>query len=476
MSGGPVKRDCGRCGRHGYPATRFPDGYLCGSCLRAALEVRGSCPGCGTNRALPGRRPADSAPICRDCAGITRHFTCLRCDYEGNLAEGRLCYPCARIQAINTIFGNPAHLTPALRSAAEALAAAPNAATTVRWLATPYIRDLIGDLITGRLALTHQALATQPGRSAIYLRDLLASCGALPPTDRQLAGYEGWVHRRLSDLAGHPHERLLRQFSLWHQLARMRARAATGPLRPTARKYAEQRFIQAENLLSWTITIGRHPSELTQADIDAWHATAAIHEKQGARSFLTWAMTTRHIPTLQLPQIRFSKGEAITQYRRLALLRRYLTDAQAPLRIRVIACLMLLYAQPLSRVLRLTTREISHDDGQTWICFGHPPAPVPEPFATLIHQQVSDRPAGSGDWLFPGRNPGQPAAYGTIFTLLRDLGFPMRTARISALRQLVLQAPAPVIAEALGFHHTTTQRQHANAAGTWARYPSDHGK
>ena len=53
----------------------------------------------------------------------------------------------------------------------------------------------------------------------------------------------------------------------------------------------------------------------------------------------------------------------------------------------------------------------------------------------------------------------------------------MRTARISALRQLVLQAPAPVIAEALGFHHTTTQRQHANAAGTWIHYPGgDHTK
>ena len=476
MTSGPARRACGRCGRHGYPATRFPDGYLCGACLRAALEIRGACPGCGTTRALPGRHPVGSAPICRDCAGITRHFTCLRCDYEGNLAEGRLCHPCARTQAITEIFGPATQLTPAMRSAAEALAAAPNAAATVRWLATPHIQDLLDDLITGRLPLTHQALATRPGRSAIYLRDLLLSCGALPPADRQLAGYEGWLHHRLAGLASHPHERLLRQFSLWHQLPRMRTRAAAGPLRPTARKYAEQRFIQAGNFLSWTVTIGRRPSDLTQADIDAWHATAAIHQKQGARSFLTWAMTARHIPALQLPPIRFSKGEAITQHRRLALLRRYLTDEDTPVRIRAIACLMLLYAQPLSRVLRLTTSDITHDEhGQTRICFGHPPAPVPEPFAALLHQQASSHPASQSNWLFPGRNPGQPAAYGTIFTLLRDAGFPMRTARISALRQLVLQAPAPVIAEALGFHHTTTQRQRANAAGTWARYPrADH--
>jgi hypothetical protein len=53
---------------------------------------------------------------------------------------------------------------------------------------------------------------------------------------------------------------------------------------------------------------------------------------------------------------------------------------------------------------------------------------------------------------------------------LRDLGLPMRTARISALRQLVLQVPGPVIAAALGFHHTTTTRQHVNAGATWSRY------
>lgn len=51
----------------------------------------------------------------------------------------------------------------------------------------------------------------------------------------------------------------------------------------------------------------------------------------------------------------------------------------------------------------------------------------------------------------------------------------MRTARISAVGQLVLQAPAPVIAQALGFHNTTTERQHAHAGAPWNRYPaSDH--
>ena len=58
---------------------------------------------------------------------------------------------------------------------------------------------------------------------------------------------------------------------------------------------------------------------------------------------------------------------------------------------------------------------------------------------------------------------------GGVFRL--DTAFaPLRTARISALRQLVLQVPAPVIAGALGFHHTTTTRQHVKAAGPWSQY------
>nr|WP_240808188.1 hypothetical protein [Actinomadura geliboluensis] len=50
-------------------------------------------------------------------------------------------------------------------------------------------------------------------------------------------------------------------------------------------------------------------------------------------------------------------------------------------------------------------------------------------------------------------------------------------ARPAALRQLVLQAPAPVIARSLGFHDKSTTRIAAEAGGTWNRYtPSDDTK
>lgn len=40
----------------------------------------------------------------------------------------------------------------------------------------------------------------------------------------------------------------------------------------------------------------------------------------------------------------------------------------------------------------------------------------------------------------------------------------------AGLRELVLHVPAPVAAEALGFHHSITQRQRAPAGGIWSRH------
>jgi hypothetical protein len=78
-------------------------------------------------------------------------------------------------------------------------------------------------------------------------------------------------------------------------------------------------------------------------------------------------------------------------------------------------------------------------------------------------------------WLFPGRRAGQPLHASTLGALVRDLGIPARAGRPAALRQLVLQAPAPVVAQALGYNHSTTARIATEAGTPWSRYASgDH--
>jgi len=478
------KRTCARCGHHRYPAASFPEGHLCWRCLTTALAAAGTCPGCGAaGRVLPGLR--DGVRICRDCAGITRDFSCLQCGTETGMAPAtrrslrRLCDPCAVTWTAARLLddGSGAIAAP-LTPLAEALAAAPSPAAVLEWLDQPHIRDLLMALAAGKLALTHEALDGWPRpRAVVYLRDLLVSCGVLPAVDKQLREFGAWLDRRLQALAGHPHLRLLRQFGLWHQLPAMRARAAAGPLRTTAAQYARSRFTQAETFLTWAADVGVRPSALTQADIDSYYASHLAHQRHAVRAFLIWAREHCHIPGhLDIPRQAPSAGQVITQQRRLDLLRRFATDEAIPVRPRAAACLMLLYAQPLTRILRLTAGDLTHDqDGQTWLRLGDPPSPVPPPFDALLHQLAATRhdhvPANHGShWLFPGRHAGQPAEYRAIAAQLRDHGLPLRTARISALRQLVLQVPAPVIADALGFHHTTTTRQHVNAGAPWSRY------
>ncbi|MFE7742240.1 hypothetical protein [Nocardia sp. NPDC057455] len=56
-------------------------------------------------------------------------------------------------------------------------------------------------------------------------------------------------------------------------------------------------------------------------------------------------------------------------------------------------------------------------------------------------------------WLFPGRRAGQPIHPETLGALIKALGVPSTAGRVGALHQHVLELPAPVAADALGYHH-----------------------
>jgi hypothetical protein len=71
-------------------------------------------------------------------------------------------------------------------------------------------------------------------------------------------------------------------------------------------------------------------------------------------------------------------------------------------------------------------------------------------------------------WLFPGRRAGQPMTPETLELRLRHLGFPTQRGRTAAIRRLVLQAPAPVVARMLGYHDDTTAQLATEAGGTLA--------
>ncbi|MGQ4615608.1 hypothetical protein [Nocardia sp. R7R-8] len=187
------------------------------------------------------------------------------------------------------------------------------------------------------------------------------------------------------------------------------------------------------------------------------------------------------MPRLDIPATPARPGQPLTQHRRLQILRKLLTDNAIDLRLRVAFTLLLLYGQPLSRIVRLTVDDVITNDNGVSIRFGEPSTPVPEPFAGLVLDLIDHRTNmrtatnPNSRWLFPGRRAGQPLRPETSASSPPRPAFPPSPARVSALRQLVLQAPAPVVADALGIHYTTAHRHREHAGGTWNRYASgDH--
>jgi antirestriction protein ArdC len=53
---------------------------------------------------------------------------------------------------------------------------------------------------------------------------------------------------------------------------------------------------------------------------------------------------------------------------------------------------------------------------------------------------------------------------------LRWLGIDLLGSRNTALRELVSEIPAPLVAEMLGYSDQVTQKHAAEAGNTWARY------
>ncbi|MDP9842675.1 hypothetical protein [Streptosporangium lutulentum] len=295
--------------------------------------------------------------------------------------------------------------------------------------------------------------------------------GGLPKVDRQIMLFERWYQQRLSEITDPDHAQILNRFAIWRLLPALHAAAARAPLSHGSRDTAAGRFTAAMAFLVWLSARGRNLAEATQADIDAWHTEQL--DSHRLRAFLRWAMSGGHMPRPEQPtQIRTDQAP-ISQDWRLKLLRRFLTDETIPLRTRVAACLPLLYAQPISRLVRLTIHDILGHDDQTTLRLGNPPVPVPAPFAVLLHELAANRANMNTavNWLFPGGRAGQPLTPGALLQQLRALGIPVTQTRTAAFRQLVIQAPAPVVAHALGYNPATATKHVIAAGGTWSRYP-----
>lgn len=483
---------CGRCDRavrRSFRAAppqlaalrKWPEGWICSGCFTRACETYGRCSGCGVDRLVPGLAE-DGTRLCTDCASLG-DFTCTRCGEEGwRNGAGGVCGRCVLTDRLTTVLDDGggqvrAELVPLF----EALRRMPRPRSGSLWLSRPAPVGILRALATGSVALTHEGLNTlAPPKSVNYVRDLLIDSGVLPPVDRFLLMFELWLPGWLAAIEDTEHRRILQRFATWHILRQLRLIAAREPVGSYRANIARARLRAPAEFLRLLAGHDRTLRQCTQADVDRWFATATTAGRGLVRRFLNWCTSQREAPRLELPGQAAGSVSMIGQQQRLTLIRRMLIDDTVPNADRVVALLILLYAQPLGRIARLTIDDVLRSpDGEVFLRLGEPLTPVPVPFADVLARYVDSRASRCANpdsrLLFPGRHAGQPMHTTSLRLRLRRLAIPNIDGRTAAIRQMLRQAPAPVVAGMLGYAVASTEKIAAEAAVSWQHYaPGEH--
>ena len=370
--------------------------------------------------------------------------------------------------------GPPAH--PALVALVDALCAAKRPESILIWKRSPKVQALLRGLADGTITLTHDGLdACGEGREVDHLRALLQHHGLLPHRDVYLARFEQWIAAKLTGL---PEEvaKPVERFATWHHLRRIRTKAAAGqPTRGPVHS-PKQEITETVKFLTWLHqTRQRTAATCTQLDVAEWLATGPT-TRTLIRTFFVIAKKTRLNTAVTIRHRAARTSPSLSQDQRLAWIKELLTGTSETLPYRVAGLLLLLYAQPLVKVVTLRTDDLIDATGVLRIKLGTHPVDVPQPFAHLLRAHLASRPnlqTGAGPdspWIFPSTRAGRHLHPNTVMDRLRDLGIRLLGARNRAIAELVLDVPPSLVADALGYSHQVAFKHADSAAEPWARY------
>jgi hypothetical protein len=472
----PPGRPCSTCGQKRKLNLRLGDLCECESCNQKRLRSKTVCAGCGEMR----RPSLGDRERCERCVGEPIRHVCRECGAEErNHTDGR-CARCTLIEVLRQLRadGDPyavARLEPYLR----ALGTGPQPATTLKWMGYSAGYETVVELATGARELSHQALdQVNRGMTTSFLRAALVTHGVLEARGEQTARFERGAASAVRGLAAGEDRTQIRAFSVWqvqHNLARRERQGRT-----TAKSGVSslQLVRAAVELSTWTTDQGLTLAQLRQEHLDRWlqegsSATAKI------RPFLTWATRGRLIApfTASRPPAR-THIEPMSSEERLIVVRRLLRDETLDPRDRVAGCLVLIYAQPVSRILALTIDDVWIHPDRVSLSLGPARVELPEPLAHLAARLAGD-PAGRATtavagaqprWLFQGMRVGQQLDYGYLQRRLKRLGIKPLQGRTGAVITLAAALPPTLLAEMLGISETSASKWYRLAAGEWNRY------
>ena len=464
---------CAHCGKDRPACARWAEGPVCEPCYRAALSRRGTCEACGAEHRLVSP-PGPGARLCAGCAGVAPLATCRSCGAEQRPYLHGCCVRCALAARAAELIGGT---DGPLRAVYQAIAAAPQPYSAHNWLRRSAAARLLGEVASGQLALTHEALdAHRPRQGADYLRHLLVANGVLAGRDDALVRLEAWTADRLKSVADQGQRRLLRSYATWRVLRRARQRAEAAEAARTPTRHAKVCLNAAVAFLAFLAARQRDLGSCTQGDVDDWLAEGPPSAPR-VRDFLEWAGDRKLTERFIVPGQPRRGGPAADDAGRWAMARRLLHDDGLELGDRVAGTLVLVYGQQLSRIVALTRDQVEVSSGGTRLHLGTTPIDVPPPLDDLLGRLTRERRPYSGvgspalsPWLFPGLRPGTPLSAYQLGQRLRRLGIEPAPARRSALGHLAARLPAAMVAHVLGLSPLTAVRWAGAVGADWATY------
>ncbi|MFD9069099.1 hypothetical protein [Streptomyces lasiicapitis] len=468
---------CVRCGQHRRVNNRTADSEpLCATCGAPPSP----CDGCGKTYRISALLP-DGRRLCQTC--WTKHpiakKPCARCGAVARPFHRGMCPDCARDRSLREVFAGPdGQVRLELQGVVDTLRAL-DARTVLRWVhKMPARRAVFRALATATGPVTHQSLdAVADGHVVDHLRALLVAHGVLAARDEHLARIERWLPKVLGRLPDAGERRIVEQWARWQPLRRLHQLPEHRPTSPGQACGIRQEIRAVVRLLEWLPAQGSGLASCTQDHIDAYLATGPA-ERLRIRSFLHWTSRHHHTRALTAPFYTSSlAADIVAADTRWRLVHRLVHEPDIAIRDRTAGLLLLLFAQPPSRICALTRDDVQ-DDGLTLrLRLGTHPVEIPPPLDSMLRElmrypvsKAHRLEPGPSRWLFPGARAGRPVEPVSLSRRLKALGIRPRPARNASLMDLAAELPAFVFSRLLGFSEQTAANWMAESGGEDAPY------
>jgi hypothetical protein len=339
----------------------------------------------------------------------------------------------------------------------------------VRWISRTTPRQVLSQMSRGEVPIAHSALDTLPQtRGVQYLRRLLMQLEILPAIDMRRKSLELWATvflREIEPSTG----RLLNAYFRWSVMRRLGSKLRADHITAAQDKWARGELADARDFASWLSQRGMSIIELSQVDLDEF--LASRRSRNDARHFIGW-LAARHGARLTIPpRHRAEPSVSMRDEECLRIIRAILMDFESDPDRRLIALLVAVCGQLVSRVVRLPEDALRLDDTQILIRFGTHELQLPPTFRPTVEAHLLARRQAS-KWLFPGKNAGDHRSAQYTSRYLRSLGTTASALQTSARYRLAAALPAKVMADSFGFQIETANQYARLSGGSWRDAPT----